>query len=181
MSELIRSVIASFIVVLFLNQSFIHQASTVVCYLFIWNSRPKQLRQPTSHQPSINETNQLHSASIFVTVPGNTQNVPLQPIIPSLVCIHYRLCQFSGFLTRRCSSSHNHFHCYNSPSHHSLPVCENKPLSVIVVLVGLFAGTLNPHSFSFIFHSMLGNYYHYYNCYYYFYYYVKFMAGVMSV
>jgi len=50
----------------------------------------------------------------------------------------YPLCQFSGFLTRQCSSSHIHFHCYHSPLHQLLLVPENKPQSVIAVLVGFY-------------------------------------------
>jgi len=34
--------------------------------------------------------------------------------------MHYPLCQFSDFLTRQCSSSHVHFHCYHSRSLHLL-------------------------------------------------------------
>jgi len=83
----------------------------------------------------------------------------LQPIISFLVCMHYPLCQFSGFLTRQCSSSHIHFHCYLSPSHHLLLVSENQSPLVITVLVGFYRHSKSPHSFSFFFHSMWCNYY----------------------
>jgi len=62
----------------------------------------------------------LHSS--LKSVSCETQNVPLQPITPSLLCMHYPLCQFSGFLTWQCSSFRIHFHCYYSPSHHLLRI-----------------------------------------------------------
>jgi len=65
-------------------------------------------------------------------------------IIPSLICMHYPLCQFSGFLTRQCSSSRIHFHFYHSPSHHLLLVSENKPPSVIAVFVIFHRHTKSP-------------------------------------
>jgi len=43
-----------------------------------------QLRQPMSHQSS---TNQAIKLCIFVSVSYETQNVPIQPIIPSLVLV----------------------------------------------------------------------------------------------
>jgi len=82
----------------------------------LWNSLPLQLQlsaSSTQHQ-----SNRLHSGFIFVSVSCETQNVPLQPII--LVGMHNPLCQFSGFLTRQCSSSHIHCHSYHSLTHHSL-------------------------------------------------------------
>jgi len=104
----------------------------------------------TPHQPSINQ-NRFHSGSFFVSVSYETQNVPFQPIIPSLVCMHYPLCKFSGFLTQQCSSYHIHFHCYHSPSPDLLLVSENKPHSVIAVLVGFFRKSpINPSHSSFI-------------------------------
>jgi len=113
----------------------------------------------TQHQ-----SNRLHSGSFFVLVSSETQNIPLQPIILFLVCMHYPLCQFSGFLTRQCSSSHIHFHCYNLPSHHLLLVSENKHSSVITVFVGLYRHSKSPtHSHSsFILCGVLINYYYFY-------------------
>jgi hypothetical protein len=71
----------------------------------------------------------------------------------------------------RCKLWVNHWlarsqkHCFYSPSHHSLLVSENKPPSVIVVLVGFYRHSKSPHLFSFIFHFMwrYNNYYWYYN------------------
>jgi len=65
-----------------------------------------------------------------------------------LVCMHYHLCQFSGFLTRQCSSSHTHFHCYHSPSRHSLLLSENKSPLVITTLVGYYRHSITPPTLS---------------------------------
>jgi len=89
------------------DRSFTHNAPV------LWNSLPMQAASPINQRIINPASNRLHSGSIFVSVSCETQNIPLHSIIPSLVCMHYPSCQFSGFLTRQCSSSHICFH-FNS-------------------------------------------------------------------
>jgi len=107
----------------------------MLLYSGFWNSLPKQLRQSTPHQPTINQTDSTLTLSSLSFMWKSKRSSPTDRSLLSLY-MHYHLCQFSGFSTRQCSSSHIYFLCYHSPSHHLFLVSENKPTSVIAVLVG---------------------------------------------
>ena len=132
------------------DRSFTHLAPV------LWNNLPKQLRQLTPHPDLSIFTAPLCLYLHLSFMRNSKRSYSTDHFLHSL--LHYPP-HVSSLVQRHGNfpSSLIHFDCYHSPSQHALLVSENKPPSVIAVLVSFYGHSESSHPLFFIFHSTWGN------------------------